>query len=124
MRPFFFLTAGLFFLFISHIYAQKRIITGSITHEDSRQPIPGVNVVLKGTTVGTITDIEGKYMITVPASGGILVFSFVGLATEEVNIRERSIVDMVMTVDIKQLKDVMVTAYGIEVEKEKLNYSI
>jgi TonB-linked SusC/RagA family outer membrane protein len=92
--------------------AQERTVTGTVTSEEEGTPIPGVNVILKGTSVGTVTDIDGNYSINVPGNGGTLVFSFIGLATEEVNIGGQSVINMVMTADIKQLTEVVVVAYG------------
>ncbi|WP_082305075.1 TonB-dependent receptor [Persicobacter sp. CCB-QB2] len=92
-------------------FAQGRVVTGTVTAEESGEPIPGVNVTVKGSATGTITDIEGKYSLNVDGAKS-LVFSFIGLATEEVVIGNRSKVDMVMTADIKELEEVMVVAYG------------
>ena len=58
----------------------QRTVTGSVTGAEDGTPIPGVNVLVKGTSVGTVTDIEGNYQIAVPEDGPILVFSFIGLA--------------------------------------------
>ncbi len=101
----------------------QRTVTGSVTGEEDGTPIPGVNVILKGTTTGTVTDVDGKYQINVPEEGGTLVFSFIGLATEEVEIGNQSVIDMVMTADIKQLTEIVVTALGIEREKVTLPYA-
>ncbi len=104
-------------------WAQKTV-TGTVTSEEDRTPVPGVNVIVKGTTIGTVTDIDGKYMINVPGPDAILVFSFIGLATEEVKVGNQSVIDMVMTADIHQLTEVVVTAVGIEANKAELGYSI
>ncbi|HBH47914.1 MAG TPA: SusC/RagA family TonB-linked outer membrane protein, partial [Bacteroidales bacterium] len=104
--------------------AQERTVTGTVTSEEEGTPIPGVNVILKGTSVGTVTDIDGNYSINVPGNGGILVFSFIGLATEEVNIGGQSVIDMVMTADIKQLTEIVVTAAGIEREARSTGYAV
>ncbi len=101
----------------------QRTVTGSVTGEEDGTPIPGVNVILKGTTTGTVTDVDGKYQINVPEEGGTLVFSFIGLATEEVEIGSQSVIDMVMTADIKQLTEIVVTALGIEREAVTLPYA-
>jgi TonB-linked SusC/RagA family outer membrane protein len=106
------------------VFAQERTVSGKVTAEESGTPIPGVNVILKGTTVGTVTDIDGNYKLNVPADGGTLVFSFIGLATEEVRIGSQSVIDMLMTADIKQLTEVVVTAVGIEADRATLGYSI
>jgi hypothetical protein len=87
----------------------QRTVTGTVTGEEDATPVPGVNVIVKGTSVGTVTDIDGKYQIGVPEDGGTLVFSFIGLATEEVEIGNQSTIDMVMTADIRQLTEIVVT---------------
>jgi hypothetical protein len=66
-------------VFVSEVWAQDRVVSGTITSSDDGSTLPGVNVVLKGTTVGTITDIDGNYKISVPVVGGTLVFLFIGL---------------------------------------------
>ena len=81
----------LFFLLLvigSVIYAQDRTITGVVVDENG-EPMPGVSVVIKGTTNGTVTDLDGKFTITAPI-GSILVFSFVGYQTMEVRMRSDS----------------------------------
>lgn len=85
------------------VWSQERTITGTVSSEQDRSPVPGVNVILKGSSTGTVTDIDGKYSIRVPQTGGVLVFSFIGLATEEVTIGNQSVIDMVMTADIRQI---------------------
>tara|TARA_R110001606_G_scaffold221776_2_gene369603 strand:+ start:27911 stop:31216 length:3306 start_codon:yes stop_codon:yes gene_type:complete len=111
-------------VFVSEVWAQDRVVSGTITSSDDGSSLPGVNVVLKGTTVGTITDIDGNYKISVPAAGGTLVFSFIGLTTQESEIGARSVIDVAMASDVKQLTEVVVTAVGIEREKKALGYSV
>ncbi len=107
--------------FSGYVMAQKTV-TGSVTGEEDGTPVPGVNVIVKGTSAGTVTDIDGKYQIGVPDDGGVLVFSFIGLTTEEVEVGNQSIIDMVMTADIKQLNELVVTGYGIQREAKELTY--
>jgi len=106
------------------VMAQERTVSGRVTAQETGTPIPGVNVILKGTTVGTVSDIDGNYKLNVPAEGGVLVYSFIGLATEEVRIGSQSVIDMVMTADIKQLTEVVVTAIGLESDRAALGYSV
>jgi TonB-linked SusC/RagA family outer membrane protein len=102
----------------------QRTVTGTVTGEDDGTPVPGVNVIVKGTAAGTVTDIDGMYQISVPEDGGTLVFSFIGLATEEVEIGNQSTINMVMSADIKQLTEVVVTALGVSREKKALGYAV
>ncbi len=105
-------------------WAQDRTVTGKVTSLDDGQALPGVNVVLKGTAIGTVTDIDGNYRLSIPQAGGILVFSFVGLVSQELDVGARSVVDLQMTPDITQLSEVVVTAVGIEREKRALGYAV
>ena len=102
---------------------QEREVSGKVTDE-SGEPLPGATVLIKGTSKGTVTDVEGRYNLKVPNDAKILVFSFVGKKTEEVEILGRAIIDVVLTPSIMALNDVVVTALGISREKMSLGYSI
>lgn len=115
---------SMFVFFMHHAEAQERTISGKVTSDEDGSALPGVNVILKGTTVGTVTDIDGNYKVNVPDEDGILVFSFIGLASQEVPIGNRSVIDVTMSSDIKQLGEVVVTAQGIEREKKALGYAV
>jgi TonB-linked SusC/RagA family outer membrane protein len=112
------------FVFVLSAWAQERVVSGKITAAEDGTTLPGVNVVLKGTTNGTVTDVDGNYRLNVPSSGGTLVYSFIGLQTQEVAVGERSIIDLQMGLDVQQLTEVIVTAVGIEREKKALGYSV
>ena len=86
-------------------------------------PLPGVNVVVKGTTTGTVTDADGAYSLAVPAGGDVLVFTFIGLKTQEIAINGRAVVDANLEGDVTQLTEVVVTALGIERNKNELGYA-
>lgn len=103
--------------------AQDRVVSGKVTSTEDGSALPGVNVVLKGTTNGTVTDVDGNYKLTVPATGGSLVFSFIGLTTQEIAIGERSTVDVGLGLDVQQLTEVVVTAQGIQREQKALGYA-
>jgi len=113
-----------FSLVVCFSMAQERTVSGNVTSVEDGSSLPGVNVILKGTTTGTVTDVDGNYKLSVPSGGGTLVFSFIGLATEEVEIGSRSVIDIQMSADIQQLSEVVVTAVGIEREKKALGYSV
>jgi TonB-linked SusC/RagA family outer membrane protein len=104
--------------------AQDRTISGKVTSQEDGSPLPGVNVVLKGTATGTVTDVNGGYTLTIPGSSGTLVFSFIGLTSQEIDVSGRTTVDIQMTEDAKQLGEVVVTALGIPKEKRSVGYSI
>ncbi len=103
--------------------AQDRTVSGKVSSAEDDQTLPGVTVVLKGTTTGTTTDLDGNYKLSVPSEGGTLVYSFVGLATEEIEVGTRSVIDLVMQPDAQQLTEVVVTAMGVSREKASLGYS-
>src|SRR5436190_2011999 len=109
---------------LSTVWAQERTISGKVTSAEDGSALPGVNVVLKGTTSGTVTDVNGEFKLNAPASGGILVISFIGLATQEVAIGDRNVIDVQLAADVKQLSEVVVTALGIEKSAKSLGYSV
>ncbi len=102
----------------------QRTITGKVTSSEDGSSIPGVNVILKGTTTGTTSDLDGNYRISVPEDGGTLVFTFIGLQTEEVEIGNRAVVDIALSSDVQELQEVIVTALGIERKKEALGFAV
>ncbi|MBX2899747.1 MAG: SusC/RagA family TonB-linked outer membrane protein [Cyclobacteriaceae bacterium] len=114
---------GILFVFVLSAWAQERVVSGKVTSTDDGSALPGVNVVLKGTTNGTVTDSNGSYKLTVPAGGGTLVFSFIGLQGQEVAIGDRTVVDISMAVDVQQLTEVVVTAQGIQREQKALGFA-
>lgn len=93
------------------ILAQTRAISGVVTGDDGL-PIPGVAVMVKGTTVGTVTDFDGKYTINVPAGSETLVFSFIGMENQEQEIGDRTVVNATMTDNSEEIEEVMVVAFG------------
>ncbi|WP_461126721.1 SusC/RagA family TonB-linked outer membrane protein [Spirosoma aerophilum] len=93
---------------------QERRITGRVISAEDNNPLPGVSIVAKGTTVGTQTDANGNYTLNVPASIGTLVYSFVGVVTQEVSIGNRTVVDVTLSNDTRSLDEVIVTGYGAQ----------
>ncbi len=90
-----------------------QVVTGKITDENS-EGLPGVNILVKGTTTGTVTDISGNYRITVPDGDAILVFSSVGYNTEEVAVGDQSTINLQMTPDVQALSEIVVVGYGTQ----------
>jgi len=103
---------------VSATMAQDRVVSGKVTSAEDGSSMPGVNVVLKGTTAGTVTDTDGKYSLSVPVSGSTLVFSFIGLKTMEIAVGERSVVDVQLEADSKQLSEVVVVGYGSQIRQD------
>ena len=116
------LLLAIFAIGLSSVLAQNRQITGTVTSADDGSSIPGVSVAVKGTTLGTITDIEGKYNIKVPQGAKTLVFSFVGMQTKEVAITG-NVVNAALEADVVGLNEVVVTAMGIARTKKSIGYS-
>jgi TonB-linked SusC/RagA family outer membrane protein len=95
------------------IIIQSRLVSGRIVAASDKFPIPGVNVVLKNTNVGTITDREGEYSIEVPEDA-VLVFSFVGYNTIERQVGNQSVINVEMVEDIRQLENIVIIGYGTQ----------
>jgi len=123
MKKFLLLCSMLAFVY-SYTLAQERTVSGRVTSTEDGTALPGVNVVVKGTTNGTVTDADGNYRLTVPSGGGALVFSFIGLKTSEVEIGDRAVVDVSLALDVTQLSEVVVTAQGIARDKKALGYAV
>ncbi len=100
---------GTIILLTSFRVVPTRTIMGKVTSKEEGSVLPGVNVVLKGTTTGTVTDGQGNYLITAPDQGGVLVFSFIGLQTKEVKIGTKNRIDVSLEMDVKQLSEVITT---------------
>ena len=116
------LLLGCLTLGLSPGWAQQNV-TGTITDAQDGGALPGVNVVVAGTTQGTITDIDGNYSISTPGDG-TLVFSSIGYAEQRVEVNGRSTIDVTMSEDVQELQEVVVTALGVERSTKALQYSI
>ena len=115
------------FVFVSGftLMAQTRVITGTVTSAvPGEGPIPGVTVLVKGTTVGALTDANGKYSITAPSNATTLIFSYIGMKSREVDIAGRTVIDGILESDVVGLNEVVVTALGISREKKALGYAV
>ncbi|MDH7444531.1 SusC/RagA family TonB-linked outer membrane protein [Aquimarina sp. 2201CG14-23] len=114
----------LFLLLLSNsIFSQEQQVSGVVTDAEGNVPLPGVNIIVKGTSTGTQTDFDGGYQITT-TKGSILVFSFLGFKTIEVEIGTSNTVNVQMEQDSEQLDEIVVTAFGIKQEAKKLGYSV
>lgn len=101
----------------------EQVITGQVTDESTGETLPGVNIVVKSTTVGTVTDIEGNYRLTAPDDAEILVFSSVGYTSQEVAIDNQAVINLEMAPDIQSLSEIVVIGYGT-VKKSDLTGSV
>jgi len=104
--------------------AQERTITGRITSMMDGEGIPGANVVVKGSSTGTITDIDGNYSVQVESNEAVLVISYVGYVSEEVTAGNQTVIDVVLVESIESLEEIVVTGLNIERDRESLGYSV
>ena len=107
---------------ISSVAMGQSRVSGTVTDQQS-QPLPGVNVLVKGSTQGTTTDANGSYQVEVPNSEAILTFSFIGFTSQEKTVGSQTVVDVVMLEDVQSLQEVVVVGYGT-VKKSDLTGSI
>jgi TonB-dependent starch-binding outer membrane protein SusC len=98
--------------------AQERVVSGKVTSQEDGSPLPGVNVVVKGTTMGTATDADGSFSLSVSENSAVLVFSFIGYSNIEITVGPRSTVDVQMAPDVRQLSEVVVTGYGSQLKQD------
>ncbi|MCP4311017.1 MAG: SusC/RagA family TonB-linked outer membrane protein [Bacteroidetes bacterium] len=118
-------TLFLFFLFLfaGGLYAQHTV-TGKITSAEDETGLPGASIVVRGTSTGTVTDVDGQYTIDAPGPDAVLVFSFIGFQSEETNINGRTTLNIVLTASAEALDEVVVTALGLTKEKKALGYAV
>ena len=114
----------LMFTFLTGVLAQTRAVSGRVTDQGTSAGLPGVTVLLKGTSNGVSTNADGAFILSVPASGGTLVFSSVGMTTQERAIGTDSQFTVALATDTKQLNEVVVTGYGIQQERRDVIGSI
>jgi len=112
-------------LFLSVVtFAQQRTVTGTITGSEEGLALPGVNVIVQGTATGTISDVEGNYSVDVPGGEVTLQFSYIGYATQAVNVGTSTVIDVIMEPSAIAMDEVVVTSLGIAREKKALGYSV
>ena len=94
-----------------------RIIQG-VVKDDEGEPLPGVNIVVKGTTTGTLTDVDGAYSINVPDGNQILIFSFVGYKNQEIAVNNQTTINVTLEADVAIMDEVVVIGYGTQQKKD------
>jgi TonB-linked SusC/RagA family outer membrane protein len=99
------------------LYAQERTVSGTVTDGETGESLPGVNVLVKGTTQGTVTDVQGQYRLSVP-SDATIVFTSIGYAAEEVTVGSQSTINITMLPDVQALSEIVVTGYSTEERKD------
>lgn len=105
-------------------YSQGTRISGRVTAADDGSPLPGVNVSVKGTTIGVVTDTNGKYELQVERADVVLMFSFIGFVSEEIAIGGRSVIDVSMKQDVTQLSEIVITGVAEGTSTRKLGFAI
>lgn len=98
---------------LGSVIAQNSV-QGKVTSEDEGMPLIGVTVLVKGTSTGTVTDLDGKYSIPVPDENTTLVFSYTGYTPQEIMVGAQSTIDVILGLDIAQLNEVVVVGYGAQ----------
>jgi TonB-dependent starch-binding outer membrane protein SusC len=112
-----FLLLAVVLSFSNVLYAQQKTIEGKIT-DSGNNPLPGVTISVKGTTVGTVTDIEGEYSLSVPADATTLIYSYIGMSTQEIAIGTQTTINVVLAEDLIGLDEVVVVGYGTRLKEE------
>jgi len=110
------LTAGL-------LHAQTRTITGIVKSAEDSLPLPGSTILVKGTQIGTFTNLDGLYNVAVPLTSDTLIFSFVGLQSQIVAIDNRKTINITLSSGYYEVKEVVVTALGISRDNKAIGYS-
>ncbi len=123
MKKFTLLLVTIIVIGFQALNAQTKVIIGKVTNVEDGNGIPGVTVVVKGTSTGTTTDIDGKYSITVSQSAKYLVFTYVGMKTFEAEIGSKTKIDVALVSDVVNIQGVVITAMGIKKSEKSLGYS-
>ena len=123
MRKKLLLTFTLFLVLLGSALAQERVITGKVTSTGDGLPLPGVNVIVSGTAIGTISDVSGKYSLRVPAGYKKIDFSFIGMKTETLELGATNVLDLAMVTSDAIMGEVVVTALGIKKEVKAIGFS-
>ncbi len=123
MRKFTIFLALMLFIGLQVAHAQ-RTITGKVTSADDGSGIPGATILVKGTAVGAITDVDGNYSLNVPKDKNTILVSYVGMQTQEIILGTDNVVNVVLQASIKELEGIVVTALGVTREKKALGYAV
>lgn len=111
-------------VFDEDFFQTQATVSGKITSKSDGLPLPGVTILEKGTSNGTVTDIDGNYTLTLRSSQPVLIFSYIGYVSAEITLAGQSTLNLAMEENIQAMSEVVVTALGIEREKRSLGYSV
>ena len=98
-----------------YVKQQQNIVAGRVTDASTGEPLPGVSIAIKGTTIGTITDVDGRYSLNVTDPSDILIFSFVGYSTREVMVGDQRTIDIALSTLVTALDEIVVVGYGTQI---------
>ena len=118
-----FLLLFFFSIIVTIAFSQEKKIIGTITSSEDQLGLPGVSILIKGTTKGTISDLEGNYLIEDVEPVDTLVYKYVGFETLEIAVNNQKVINLIMSPDAQELEEVVVTALGIERQKREIGYS-
>ncbi|WP_299822627.1 TonB-dependent receptor [uncultured Pontibacter sp.] len=118
MRKFLFMGLALLLTLTNLAFGQSRAISGKVTDAGNGQPLPGVNVVVKGTTTGTFTSGDGSYTVNVPSDNAVILYSFLGYVQQEISTAGKTSINVQLKEDTKTLSEVVITSYGVQEKKE------
>lgn len=118
MRKVLLLSFALLFALTNVALAQSRAISGKVLAAENGQPLPGVNVVVKGTTIGTFTGADGSYTVNVPNENAVILYSFLGYMPQEISTAGKSTINVSLREDSKTLSEVVITGYGVQEKRE------
>jgi hypothetical protein len=93
---------------------QQKMVKGRVTASSSGEPLPGVNVIIKGSNVGTVTDIEGNYSIVITSDDAVLAFSFIGYLSQDIPVGTQTGVNVILTESVESLDEIVVIGYGTQ----------
>jgi len=112
-----FLLVGIVLLFQLNVLAQQKSVSGTV-RDKSNAPLAGVTVIVKGTSIGFLTDINGKFTLNIPSAGATLAFSSVGMQSQEIAVDTSNVYDVILVESTTALDDVVVVGYGTQKRKE------
>jgi TonB-linked SusC/RagA family outer membrane protein len=124
VKPLFIVAFVLFAMLAAHGAFAQLVVSGKVISGEDKTPLPGVNVLVKGSTNGTITDSNGTFSLSVNSATDVLVFSFVGFTSKEVAVNGTTSLNIALDTDATQLSEVVVTALGIEKNKTQIGYAV
>lgn len=102
----------------------ERVISGKVTDAEGGEPLPGVNIVIQGSNIGTITDLDGNYNISVTDEDVVLIFSFIGYATQNIRVGNLDVINVQLSPDVQSLEEVVVTGVAGSLSKDKLSFTV